>query len=59
MTTTAQPCRCKAYKFPHRMFSGKCGEREESAYVRGFSSSDDHRADDPRHGQAEHINRYR
>ena len=59
MKATAQPCRCRAYKFPHRLLSGKCGEQEEPDYVRGFASKDDHSADDPRHGQAEHINRYR
>lgn len=59
MTTTAQPCRCRAYPFPHRVLSGKCGEQEEPAYVRGFLARDDHSADDPRHGQAAEINRFR
>lgn len=58
MTTanTAHTCRCRAYPFPHRLLSGKCGKREERG---GNRTERDNRADDPRHGQAADINRYR
>lgn len=59
MNAAKQTCRCKAYPFPHRVLSGKCGEQEESDYVRGFLARDDHSADDPRYGQAAEINRFR
>lgn len=27
--TEDNPCRCQAYKFPHRPCSGACGEKKE------------------------------
>lgn len=29
MTTTATPCRCSAYKFPHRLGGGQCSDEDD------------------------------
>lgn len=64
-------CRCQAYTFPHREGSGRCwGEDPERGddeaadrWLLGLmergSRSEDVRLDDPRHGQAEGLNRER
>lgn len=61
MTTAAREytCRCRAYKFPHRVHSGECGKRPDLEERGGNRTERDNRADDPRHGQAADINRYR
>lgn len=47
-------CRCAAYKFPHRKFSGDCDPQDPPP-----RRNIDHILDDPRRGQAEWINRQR
>lgn len=53
LASVAGPCRCDAYKFPHRKGGGLCCDEVEEERLAEFN---DQYLDDPRHGQAESIN---
>jgi len=48
----AVPCRCEAYRFPHRADSGECNVSGTDPFSRRAQPQfDDARLDDPRRGQ--------
>lgn len=54
-------CRCRAYLWPHEFGLGDCGEllkrcADVAVVDTGDDYAADHRADDPRRGQAEGLN---
>lgn len=53
------PCKCKAYPFPHRYDKRRCDEWLPDEADFGDDYTADHKADDPRRGQAKDLNALR